>query len=889
MGFLRRHRRLLLVFLLLYAALVGLSHLKRSFDPPTGPLTRGQLTTELPAVDGTQRLDRTVTVAYEDFGSRAPDAPVVLLLHGSPVPGPTWEEMRPHFPEHWRIISPDLPGFGGSTREIPDYSARAHARYTLDLLDHLGITEVHAIAYSQGGAVALRMAQADPARLRSLVMLSSVGVQELELLGDYGLNHALHGAQLALLWALQELTPHFGLLDNFPLNTAYARNFYDTDLRPLRRILEEFQAPMRIVHGRDDALVPVAAAHEHHRIVPQSDLVLLDGGHLLLFFEPQRIAALCAEFITAVEVGTSPTRTEATPTRLAAAARPFDENGSSAAHGLTLVILIALLALSTLILEDLACIVAGFLVANGTLTFGWAVFACALGIFVGDIALYLLGRFVGKPLLRHRPFCWMLPPMAEERAERWFRQRGPAIILITRFLPGTRLGTYFAAGVLKQPFLKFLAYFGIAAAIWTPLLILLAREIGAGLIGFYSTYKVWALPIFAGAGLLIYAIIQIGLPAFTWRGRRHLLGRWKRLTRWEFWPIAVVNAPVFFYVNFLGWLVYRRPTLFTLANPGIPTGGFIGERKSQILAGLGEASPHVAPWRLIHASLPFEARFDALRDFMGERGLRFPIVLKPDEGQRALGVSICRDESAARAYLEHTRADTLAQVYVDGEEYGLFYTRLPGEETGRIFSITIKLPATVTGDGQASLDRLILAHSLTVALAKHYRKAHEQRLFTVPAKGEAVRLTELGTHARGAWFRDGRHLASEALLARLDEISAPFEGFFFGRFDVKVPSAEDLQAGRNLAVLELNGLTSEATHIYDPRYSLVDAWRTLFAQWRLAYRIGYANLQRGHRPTSKAAFLRNWWESFHRQHQLTHLFAKSPRLDSSGGTVLPKK
>jgi pimeloyl-ACP methyl ester carboxylesterase len=63
------------------------------------------------------------------------------------------------------------------------------------------------------------------------------------------------------------------------LNVEYARNFYDTDQRPLRHVLESSRGPMLILHGKDDWNVPPAAALEHHKIVRQSELVLLEGNH----------------------------------------------------------------------------------------------------------------------------------------------------------------------------------------------------------------------------------------------------------------------------------------------------------------------------------------------------------------------------------------------------------------------------------------------------------------------------------------------------------------------------------------------------------------------------------------------------------------------------------
>jgi hypothetical protein len=90
----------------------------------------------------------------------------------------------------------------------------------------------------------------------------------------------------------------------------------------------------------------------------------------------------------------------------------------------------------------------------------------------------------------------------------------------------------------------------------------------------------------------------------------------------------------------------------------------------------------------------------------------------------------------------------------------------------------------------------------------------------------------------------------------IDRITNTFGGFFFGRFDIKVPSVEDFMAGEKLKVIELNGVTSEATHIYDPKLSLIDAYRVLFEQWRIAFEIGQRNREQGVRPNSVMELLR---------------------------------
>ena len=130
-----------------------------------------------------------------------------------------------------------------------------------------------------------------------------------------------------------------------------------------------------------------------------------------------------------------------------------------------------LIALATLVSEDLTCIATGVLVAQGRLGFVPGVLACLLGIFFGDILLFLTGRVAGRAAFRWKAFQKFASPAKVEAASRWLSERGMAVILLSRFTPGLRLTTYFAAGMLKTKFWRFASMFLVASAIWTPLLV----------------------------------------------------------------------------------------------------------------------------------------------------------------------------------------------------------------------------------------------------------------------------------------------------------------------------------------------------------------------------------------------------------------------------------
>jgi hypothetical protein len=135
-------------------------------------------------------------------------------------------------------------------------------------------------------------------------------------------------------------------------------------------------------------------------------------------------------------------------------------------------------------------------------------------------------------------------------------------------------------------------------------------------------------------------------------------------------------------------------------------------------------------------------------------------------------------------------------------------------------------------------------------MAHVYFDAQRDRLWSVPEKDEPVQLIEIGTHCRGCIFLDGDEIKTEALEVAIDRVARGFDGFYFGRFDIRTPSLADFKQGINFKVVELNGVTSEATHIYDPRISLANAYRVLFQQWRIAFEIGAQNRKQGIKPVT---------------------------------------
>jgi len=468
-----------------------------------------------------------------------------------------------------------------------------------------------------------------------------------------------------------------------------------------------------------------------------------------------------------------------------------------------------LIALATLVSEDVTCVATGLLVAQGRIGFAEGTAACLVGIFLGDLALFAAGRFIGRPALRWGPLARAISEERIDRGTLWLRERGLSVIFLSRFLPGLRVPTYFAAGLLRTRTATFALYFFLASAIWTPLLVggtVLSRN--------FASYGVVA-PI-------VFGLVRIAPNAR------------KRALRWEFWPMWAAYLPV---VPYFLWLCarHRSFTLFTAANPGIYSGGLVGESKSEILRKLPAAAEFVS----IPAGLALHEKVALTQRFA------FPMVLKPDRGERGAGVAIVRTEAERDAYLRTAAQDIIVQRYVSGVEFGVFYCRMPDEARGRVVSITEKRFPVVVGDGQSRFGELVRRDERASYLAETYARLSKRPMSDVPAAGERVQLVEIGSHCRGAIFLNGAYLLTTALEVEIDRIARSHEGFYFGRFDLRAPTAEDFREGRGLQVIELNGVSAEATHIYDPAVSAWEAYRVLFRHWRLAFAIGRRNEELG--------------------------------------------
>ena len=500
--------------------------------------------------------------------------------------------------------------------------------------------------------------------------------------------------------------------------------------------------------------------------------------------------------------------------------------------------------------EDGATLLAAALTTAGRLDPRLGLISAFLGIWIGDLGLYAAGASLGRRLVRASWASRFVSSTKLDKAESWFAQRGPATLVMSRFIPGSRLPLYLAAGTLRLSAKTFTLVTGICSAVWVAAIFVIWHFVprpsfGSG----KATPWLLAVAVLLGPWLVSKGALQVG---------QRIRIFFRKYRRWEFWPAWLFYPPVAAMCAWLG-LRYRGLSLPTVANPSFRNGGIVGESKIEVLTALMTTSPKLVAEAYLVPAGDFVERRQVLRKICLEHSITYPCVLKPNLGQRGDGFRLISSQAEAEKYLAKVPSDVVLQRYVsDEKEAGIFYYRFPGWQRGEIFAVTEKIFPAVVGDGERTFDELLYADVRASLIARTYLDRFPELRGRVLQPGERVRLVEAGNHCQGCIFRDGRHLISEELRLRIDHISRALPEFFIGRYDIRYSSDEDLRRGENFRIIELNGAASEATNIYDERNSLLSAYKTLYRQWELVYAIGRANRDLGHKSASAVDVFRDW-------------------------------
>jgi pimeloyl-ACP methyl ester carboxylesterase len=251
-------------------------------------------------------------VHVTEAGSGTP----LVLLPAFPFDSRVWDRARPGLAEHARVITPDPRGFGRTPLDGADPDLAVLAADVVELLDDLGLDEVVLGGCSMGGYVAMAVLRAAPSRVSGLVLVDTKPTADTQQARENRYAMAERAAAEGVAWLADEMLPLLlgpttldrrpDVVDTVrrlvaeasPASVAWAQHAMAA--RPdSAAVLREADVPALVVHGEEDALIPVDAARSMADLLPLAELVTLaEAGHLPQLEVPAELTTAVTEWLS---------------------------------------------------------------------------------------------------------------------------------------------------------------------------------------------------------------------------------------------------------------------------------------------------------------------------------------------------------------------------------------------------------------------------------------------------------------------------------------------------------------------------------------------------------------------------------------------------------------
>jgi abhydrolase domain-containing protein 6 len=245
------------------------------------------------------------------------DAEVLLLIHGFGGDKDNWARYSKHLTDHFRVIAPDLPGFGESSRHSDwDYSLPSQRERLGSFVQALGLEQFHITGNSMGGHLAVLYAHKYPEKIRSMALFDNAGVippnaSDLQVALEEGRNPLVADsvekfAELIdfvmfkrpfIPWPLEEVFAQKAV-DNADFNQFVFAALGGEHFVNIDPMLADIECPVMILWGENDRVLDVSSIDVMKLLLPDADVVILkETGHLPMIERPAETAAHFLEFL----------------------------------------------------------------------------------------------------------------------------------------------------------------------------------------------------------------------------------------------------------------------------------------------------------------------------------------------------------------------------------------------------------------------------------------------------------------------------------------------------------------------------------------------------------------------------------------------------------------
>ncbi len=339
--------------------------------------------------------------------------------------------------------------------------------------------------------------------------------------------------------------------------------------------------------------------------------------------------------------------------------------------------------------------------------------------------------------------------------------------------------------------------------------------------------------------LLLTIKPTIHLPLFLMR--MNLKKTFYKITHWETWHWRVKYIPL---IPAWLWYCIRSGSLwfFSSSNPSLTFGGFEGERKSEMYKQL---PPDTYPKSIyINPTLSFEE----VEKLIAANNYQYPFAVKPDIGTMGFMFRKIDNTNQLKQYHNKMPSDYIIQEWITYPlEVSVFYYRFPKQPKGTITGFIRKEFLKVIGNGRSTLWQLIQNYDRVQFRLEEMKAKHAHKLNHVIPEGEVYILSHALNLSRGGKLVSLELEKDERLLKVFDDLSHYTKQFYYGRYDIKCASVEDLKQGKNFSILEFNGSGAEPHHAYGNGNTLLQAHKIFLHHWKILYQISRYNHKNGTR------------------------------------------
>jgi hypothetical protein len=312
-----------------------------------------------------------------------------------------------------------------------------------------------------------------------------------------------------------------------------------------------------------------------------------------------------------------------------------------------------------------------------------------------------------------------------------------------------------------------------------------------------------------------------------------------RITHWETWPYLVKYIPI---APVWLWYCMRARSLwfFTPSNPTITFGGFEGEPKEEIYCQL---PPGSYPYSIyISPSVPFAE----VEKLVSLHNFEYPFAVKPDVGMMGFMFRKIYSIDKLKEYHQKMPVNYIVQNLISYPlEVSVFYYRFPDEQKGTITGFLKKEFLELTGDGRSTILELMLGYERVRFRLEEMKGKHREKLGNILSEGEKYSLSYALNLSRGGRLVSLAQEIDERLVKVFDDLCRYTKHFYYGRYDIKCTSVEDLKEGKNYSILEYNGSGAEPHHAYGNGNTLLQAYKIFLHHWSILYRISKYNHSNG--------------------------------------------